>query len=51
MLGYTGGAVVESACVRIPVGRDMLDDGGLLADPSARRRLGEVLGLLARAAG
>jgi hypothetical protein len=29
----------------------MLDDGGLVADPSVRRQLGEVLALLTRTAG
>ncbi|MET7489695.1 NAD(P)H-dependent oxidoreductase [Streptomyces sp. NPDC005538] len=48
VLGYTGAAVVEPACVRIPVDRGMLDADGLIADAGVRRQLGEVLRLLAR---
>lgn len=51
VLGYTGAAVVEPACVRIPVGRDMLDEGGLVADPSVRSQLGKAVGMLTRKAG
>ncbi|MEU9475945.1 NAD(P)H-dependent oxidoreductase [Streptomyces sp. NPDC048191] len=47
VLGYTGAHIVEPACVRIPVGRDTLGADGLIADPEARRQLGETLGLLA----
>ncbi|MFI9250977.1 NADPH-dependent FMN reductase [Streptomyces sp. NPDC053069] len=48
VLGYTGAKVVEPACVRIPVGRDALDEDGLIADPAVRRQLGEVIRLLAK---
>ncbi|ANS67084.1 protein lap4 (protein scribble) (protein smell-impaired) [Streptomyces lincolnensis] len=47
VLGYTGAALVEPACVRIPVDRGTLDAEGLLTDPEARRQLVRVLGLLA----
>ncbi|WRZ88023.1 NAD(P)H-dependent oxidoreductase [Streptomyces sp. NBC_01007] len=47
VLGYTGAAVVESACVKIPVDRGMAGPDGIIEDPGVRRRLGEVLGLLA----
>ncbi|WP_329387337.1 NAD(P)H-dependent oxidoreductase [Streptomyces sp. NBC_01351] len=47
VLGYTGAAVVEEACVRIPVSGQPVGPDGTLADPAVRARLGEVLGLLA----
>jgi NAD(P)H-dependent FMN reductase len=47
VLGYTGAAVVEQACVKIPVDRASVDEGGLITDSGVRRQLGEVLGLLA----
>ncbi|WP_262062931.1 NADPH-dependent FMN reductase [Streptomyces sp. STR69] len=49
VLGYTGAAVVEPACVRIPVDRGMLGTDGLIADLVVRRQLGEALRLLAAA--
>ncbi|WP_256252341.1 NADPH-dependent FMN reductase [Streptomyces sp. yr375] len=51
VLGYTGAAIVEPACRKIPVERGMLGPDGLLADADVRRRLGEVLGLLAASGG
>lgn len=47
VLGYTGAAIVEAACVRIPVDRGMIGADGLIADAGVRRRLAEVIGLLA----
>jgi len=47
VLGYTGADIVEPACVRIAVGRETVGADGVVADPEVRRRLGEVLGLLA----
>ncbi|SFY53790.1 NADPH-dependent FMN reductase [Streptomyces sp. F-1] len=49
VLGYTGARVVDAACVRVPVERGMVGEDGLVADPRARQRLGEVLALLAAA--
>lgn len=49
VLGYTGAAVVDAACVRIPVDRGMLGADGLITDPDVRRQLAEVLAELARA--
>lgn len=49
VLGYTGAAVVEPACVRIAVNRDTVGADGLLTDPDARRLLGKVLTALTRA--
>ncbi|WP_255949239.1 NADPH-dependent FMN reductase [Streptomyces odontomachi] len=43
VLGYTGAAVTEAACVRIPVQQAMIGSDGLVDDPDVRRRLGEVL--------
>ncbi|MCX5379201.1 NADPH-dependent FMN reductase [Streptomyces sp. NBC_00091] len=47
VLGYTGAAVVDPACVRIPVARGAVDADGIITDPAARARLAEVLALLA----
>ena len=43
VLGYTGAAVVDAACVRIPVGSAMAGADGTVADPEMRRRLADVL--------
>ncbi|WP_405829499.1 MULTISPECIES: NADPH-dependent FMN reductase [unclassified Streptomyces] len=47
VLGYTGAAVVDEACVRIPVTGGMSGQDGTIADPEVRARIGEVLGVLA----
>ncbi|MBO1416685.1 NADPH-dependent FMN reductase [Streptomyces sp. FH025] len=49
VLGYTGAAVVDEACVRIPLERGAADPDGLIADPLVRERIGEVLARLAAA--
>lgn len=46
VLGYTGAAIVEQACVRIPVDRGMLDADGIITDAGARERLGKALDAL-----
>ncbi|KIF05077.1 NADPH-dependent FMN reductase [Streptomyces sp. RSD-27] len=51
VLGYTGAAVVDAACVRIPVDRGTVGADGTIADPAVRARLADVLALLAGAAG
>ncbi|MEU3727337.1 NADPH-dependent FMN reductase [Streptomyces sp. NPDC031705] len=51
VLGYTGAAVVDPACARIPVDRQAVGADGTLADPAARERLAGVLALLVEAAG
>lgn len=51
VLGYTGALIVEEACARIPVGPGSAGADGILTDPAARERIGQVLGLLAGAAG
>jgi hypothetical protein len=45
----TGAAIVEPACVKIPVDRGMPGADGFIADAKVRRQLGEVLGLLVAA--
>jgi chromate reductase, NAD(P)H dehydrogenase (quinone) len=50
VLGYTGSVLVEEACVRIPVPRDVVGDDGLIAEPGVRAGLVEVLGVLGAAA-
>jgi NAD(P)H-dependent FMN reductase len=43
VLGYVGAVIVEPACADIPVARNAIGPDGLIADPSVRARLGEVL--------
>ncbi|MFK0201413.1 NADPH-dependent FMN reductase [Streptomyces lavendulae] len=50
VLGYTGAAVVDEACVRVPAVGGEPDADGLLTDPAAREGLARVLALLAAAA-
>ncbi|MET9670596.1 NADPH-dependent FMN reductase [Streptomyces sp. NPDC006475] len=47
VLGYTGADIVESACVKIPVGPQMVGVDGFITDPGVREQLSTVLGLLA----
>ncbi|MQS12033.1 NAD(P)H-dependent oxidoreductase [Streptomyces kaniharaensis] len=47
VLGYTGAAVLEEACARIPLDRQAVGPDGLVADPLVRERIGEVLARLA----
>ncbi|RKT18187.1 NAD(P)H-dependent FMN reductase [Streptomyces sp. 1114.5] len=49
VLGYTGAAVVDAACVRIPLERGAVGPDGLVADPLVRERIGAVLAELAAA--
>ncbi|MFI2641729.1 NADPH-dependent FMN reductase [Streptomyces sp. NPDC018610] len=51
VLGYTGAHIVEAACAAIPVDRGSIGGDGLVDDPEIRRRLVEVLRLLAAASG
>ncbi|MFF0409834.1 NADPH-dependent FMN reductase [Kitasatospora sp. NPDC004745] len=46
VLGYTGAAVVDGACARIPLDRQAVGPDGLVADPLVRERIGEVLARL-----
>ncbi|MGK5630906.1 NADPH-dependent FMN reductase [Streptomyces sp. URMC 123] len=47
VLGYTGAAVVESACASVPVLPAAIGADGVVTDPVARERIGEVLRVLA----
>ncbi|MET9468257.1 NADPH-dependent FMN reductase [Streptomyces sp. NPDC006544] len=47
VLGYTGAAIVEPACVRIPVDRGMVGPDGTITDPAVREQLAGALALLA----
>jgi NAD(P)H-dependent FMN reductase len=47
VLGYTGAAAVEPACLTLPVNRATIDEDGLITDPDVRRQLADVLSLLA----
>ncbi|MYR87976.1 MULTISPECIES: NADPH-dependent FMN reductase [Streptomyces] len=49
VLGYTGAAVVEAACVRVPVAHGDVGEDGVVADPEIRRRVGDVVRLLVAA--
>ncbi|MEU5792190.1 NADPH-dependent FMN reductase [Streptomyces sp. NPDC047813] len=49
VLGYTGAAVVEAACARVPLGRGDVGEDGAVADPEIRRRVAEVVRLLVAA--
>jgi chromate reductase len=50
VLRYVGADIVEAACVRIPVTRDMVGPDGLVAEPSARERIGAALATLTSSA-
>ncbi|MBT2482397.1 NADPH-dependent FMN reductase [Streptomyces sp. ISL-94] len=47
VLGYTGADIVESACVRVPVDRQMVGPDGVITDEGVREQLGKTLALLA----
>ncbi|MCX5612690.1 MULTISPECIES: NADPH-dependent FMN reductase [unclassified Streptomyces] len=49
VLGYTGAAIVESACASIPVSSQMVGMDGLITDPEVREQIGKVLVLLSEA--
>ncbi len=49
VLTYTGAAVVEAACVRIPVDRQAVGADGVITDPGIRERIAGVLEQLAAA--
>jgi chromate reductase, NAD(P)H dehydrogenase (quinone) len=43
VLGYAHATIVEAACAQIPVAAPMVDDDGLIDDPSVRDRLRRAL--------
>ncbi|MEU9090084.1 NADPH-dependent FMN reductase [Streptomyces sp. NPDC048428] len=47
VLGYTGAVVVEPACVRVAVDRQLVGADGVITEAGARERIAEVLTLLA----
>ncbi|GAA2151214.1 NADPH-dependent FMN reductase [Glycomyces lechevalierae] len=46
VLGYTGAAIVEDACLKIPIDRTFVDEHGRLTDEPSRQRVAEALKLL-----
>ena len=50
VLGYLNAAIVEEACVRVPVARAMVGEDGTVDDPDAREALGDALDALQVAA-
>jgi chromate reductase, NAD(P)H dehydrogenase (quinone) len=46
VLGYVGAAVVEAACVRVPVPRDAVGDDGTIGDPAIRDVLAAAVSAL-----
>ena len=51
VLGYVGADVVEAACERIPLTRDVVGADGVIADSALRERIAQVLTTLARHVG
>jgi chromate reductase, NAD(P)H dehydrogenase (quinone) len=49
VLGYVGAPIVESACVKITVGRDAVGPDGLVAAPDVRERIEDALRAFAAA--
>lgn len=49
VLGYTGAAIVEDACVHIPVRSSTIDDQGLVADDEVRTAVAKSLAALTAA--
>ena len=47
VLGYAHAAIVEEACVSVPVTQAMIDENGLISDPGLVRRLSTVADQLA----
>ncbi len=48
VLGYVHADIVEEACVRIPVTRDMVASDDLISDPALRAQIKQTLATLAR---
>ncbi|MDP9074166.1 MAG: NAD(P)H-dependent oxidoreductase [Actinomycetota bacterium] len=43
VLGYVGADIIEPACVRVPIPRDLVGADGLVSDAGIRARIAEVL--------
>jgi NAD(P)H-dependent FMN reductase len=48
VLGYAHAAIVEDACVEIPLPSSMVDEQGVVADPRVRRQIASVLAAVSR---
>lgn len=49
VLGFVGADIVEAACARIPITRDLVDpEAGTIIEPSARAAIGAALAALVR---
>ncbi len=46
VLGYVGATIVETACARVPVGRDAVGSDGIVVDPNLRSRLAQAMLIL-----
>ncbi|MGC5400739.1 2'-5' RNA ligase family protein [Streptomyces sp. DT20] len=51
MLGYTGAAIVDAACVRVALDRNTVGADGISTDPELRRQVAAALDALLDAAG
>ena len=51
MLSYVGANVLEDACVRLPVARQVVDGNGLVADHDLRARIAHALHVVAHQIG
>lgn len=49
VLGYTGSLIVEAACVRIPVVREMMNAEGMIADLEVQKKIEVALEVLLEA--
>jgi chromate reductase len=48
VLGYAGARIVEDACARVPVTREMIGPDGLVADTAARAAIADAVAALVR---
>lgn len=48
VLGYVQAQVVASACRHVPISREMVGPGGLVADPAAREAISQTLQAILR---
>ena len=46
VLGYTGAAIIEEACLKLAFDRSAVDAAGLITDDQARQRITEAITLL-----
>jgi NAD(P)H-dependent FMN reductase len=49
VLGYTGSRIIEAACLRLPLARADIGEGGLITPPAAREQIVAALTALAAA--